>query len=120
MPFSADISSLEALGHLIGSANFQSAASAEMGRAFNSIHGAIKTEIEDLQMTSEERAARLTMELKDERKEYERLRIMYDASVMENKQLAEENLALRKALEHREGEEKARADEASGKRARTD
>ena len=60
------------------------------------------------------------MELKDERKEYERLRIMYDASVMENKQLAEENLALRKALEHREGEEKARADEASGKRARTD
>ena len=120
MPFSADISSLETLGHLIGSANFQRVAGVEMGRAFNSIYDAIKTQIADLQMTSEDRVGRLTLELKDERKEYERLRIMYDASVMENKKLAEENLALRKALEDRDSEEKARADEASGKRARAD
>lgn len=116
--------SVECLAMLINSGNFQTAADVEMRRVFVSVHKGIKDEIEelkaDLERASEDRAANLVMELKDERKEYERLRIMFDASVMENKKLAEENLALRKALEDRDSEEKARADEASGKRARAD
>jgi septal ring factor EnvC (AmiA/AmiB activator) len=116
--------SVECLAMLINSGNFQTAADVDMTRAFISVHKGIKDEIEelkaDLERASEDRAANLVMELKDERKEYERLRIMYDASVMENKKLAEENLALRKALEDRDAEEKVCADEASGKRARAD
>ena len=83
---------------LINSGNFQTAADVDLRRAFVSVHKGIKAEIEelkeDIERASEDRAARLIMELQDERKEYERLRMLYDASVMQNKQLAAENLAL--------------------------
>ena len=99
MPFSAGhMPSVECLGMLINSGNFQTAADVDLRRAFVSVHKGIKAEIEelkeDIERASEDRAARLIMELQDERKEYERLRMMYDASVMQNKQLAAENLAL--------------------------
>ena len=108
MPFSAGhMPSVECLGRLINSGNFQTATSVEMRRAFVSVHKGIKAEIEelkeDIERASEDRAARLIMELQDERKEYERLRMLYDASVMQNKQLAAENLALLRGDEKAHG-----------------
>ena len=92
---------VESLGMLINSGNFQSAVSVEMRRAFVSVYKAIKDEIkeqkEDLQRTSEDRAAHLTMELDDERYERVRLSDMYKEVCEQNKKLAAENLALREA-----------------------
>ena len=81
MPFSAGhMPSVECLGMLINSGNFQTAADVDLRRAFVSVHKGIKAEIEelkeDIERASEDRAARLIMELQDERKEYERLRMV--------------------------------------------